>query len=168
MLVMATLPIIDWNDCLLRDLQNVPKATRAHMYAAIMMIDPFACWEDFAELLQNAGIVGVINFPPASLIERSTFGEPVDTGQELELRRMEWFASQGFKILFATSKDSEITSAERRVGSHLHGVVYLPEKTLALRTCDEMELVSVGQRGSSIRRFALWDETASTRPVHKI
>ncbi|MCK1310860.1 hypothetical protein [Bradyrhizobium sp. 45] len=35
MLVVATLPIIDWNDCLLRDFQNVSKGARRHMYAAI-------------------------------------------------------------------------------------------------------------------------------------
>jgi len=165
MLVMATLPIIDWNDCLLRDLQSVSKGTRAHMYAAIMMIDPFACWEDLAESLKNAGILGVINFPPASMVERSTAGEPVAAGQELELRRMEWFASLGFKILFVAEKDFD--SAERRLGSHLQGIVYLPEKALALRTCDEMDLVSLGQRGSSMPKFAFSDRTASRRPVRK-
>ncbi|MET4261439.1 hypothetical protein ABIC09_006407 [Bradyrhizobium sp. S3.12.5] len=165
MLVMTTLPIIDWNDCLLRDLQTVPKGRHTDIYAAIMMIDPFACWEDFAEALKNAGILGVINFPPASMIERSMAGEPVDTGQELELRRMEWFTSLGFKTLFAAAEDSEIISAERRLGSDLHGVVYLPEKALELRICDEMELVSLGQQGSSMPKFALLDETASKRPV---
>ncbi|WP_235940578.1 MULTISPECIES: hypothetical protein [Bradyrhizobium] len=167
MLVMATLPIIDWNDCLLRDLQNVSKGTRGHIYAAIMMIDPFACWEDFAESLKNAGILGVTNFPPASMIERSTAGAPVDTGQELELRRMEWFTSLGFKTLFAAAKDSEIISAERRLGSHLHGIVYLPEEALELRICNEMELVSLGQQGSSMPKFALLDAAASKRLVRK-
>ncbi|MGL3104704.1 hypothetical protein [Bradyrhizobium sp. BR 1432] len=91
LLVMATLPILDWNDCLLRDLLTLDKATSApHVYAAILMIDPFACWEDIAELLKDAGITGVANFPPASMIERSAAGVPVDAGQELELRRMEW------------------------------------------------------------------------------
>ncbi|WP_024512705.1 hypothetical protein [Bradyrhizobium sp. ARR65] len=167
MLVMATLPILDWNDSLLRDLQHAPKGKRAHIYAAIMMIDPFACWEDIAESLKNAGITGVINFPPASMIERSVTGEPVDTGQELELRRMEWFASLGFKTLFAVAKDCGITSAERRLGSHLQGIVYLPEETLALSISDEMELVRLGQHGSSIPKLTLLGGTALRRPVRK-
>ncbi|WP_407175406.1 hypothetical protein [Bradyrhizobium sp. STM 3562] len=167
MLVMATLPIVDWNESLLRDLQHVPKGTRAHLYAAIMMIDPFACWEDITESLKNAGIVGVINFPPASMIERSVTGEPVDTGQEVELQRMEWFASLGFKTLFAVAKDCEITSAERRVGSHLQGIVYLPEETLALKISDDMQLVRIGQQGSSIPKLALLGETALRRSVRK-
>ncbi|MFK4492725.1 hypothetical protein [Bradyrhizobium sp. USDA 336] len=90
MLVMATLPVIDWNNCLLRDLHIIKKRTPVPAYAAIVMIDPFACWEDFADLLKNAEITGIINFPPASILERSSGGVPVDTGQELELRRMEW------------------------------------------------------------------------------
>ncbi|WP_271575129.1 hypothetical protein [Bradyrhizobium sp. CCBAU 11361] len=60
-LVMATLPILDWNDCLLRDLLTLDQATSA-LYAAIIMIDPFACWEDRAESLKDAGITGVANF----------------------------------------------------------------------------------------------------------
>ncbi|MCK1289287.1 MULTISPECIES: hypothetical protein [unclassified Bradyrhizobium] len=166
-LVMATLPIIDWNDCLLRGLQNVSEITRAHTYAAIMMIDPFACWEDVAEALKKAGVSGVVNFPPASMIERSAAGEPVDSGQELELRRMEWFASLGFKILFAAADDAAMISAERRLGPHLHGIVYLPETALALRICDEMELARLDQQGSSIPKFALLDVTASRRPLGK-
>ncbi|MET4323486.1 hypothetical protein [Bradyrhizobium sp. RT5a] len=165
MLVMATLPIIDWNDCLLRDLKNAPKRGRAHMYAAIMMLDPFAYWDDLAELLRDAGFLGVINFPPASMIQRSTTGEPIDAGQELELRRMEWFTSLGFKSLFAAAKDSEIISAERRLGSHLHGIVDFPEEALELRIGDEMELVSLGRHGPSKPKFALLDATASKRRV---
>jgi len=48
------------------------------------------------------------------MIERSAAGAPVDAGQELELRRMEWFISLGFKALFAVASDSEIAAAEKR------------------------------------------------------
>lgn len=166
MLVMATLPVIDWNDCLLRDLR-LRKKTSVHVYAAMVMIDPFACWEDFADLLKDASISGVVNFPPASIIERPTAGMPVNTGQELELRRMEWFATLGFKLLFAATRDSEFTAAERRLGPYLEGFVHLSEEALALRICDEMELVRLGQRGSSIPKFSLLDTAASKRPVRK-
>lgn len=82
MLVMATLPVIDWNDCLLRDLRALHQKASVHVYAAMVMIDPFACWEDFADLLKDAKISGVVNFPPASIIERPTAGMPVNTGLE--------------------------------------------------------------------------------------
>ncbi|MGY8663862.1 hypothetical protein Q3C01_16040 [Bradyrhizobium sp. UFLA05-109] len=167
MLVMATLPVIDWNDCLLQDLRNLHKKMSVRAYAAIVMIDPFACWEDFAELLKEARISGVVNFPPATIIERPTAGMPVNTGPELEIRRMEWFASMGFKVLFVASRDSEIIQAESRLGSQLEGIVYLPEEALALRVCDEMELVSLGQQGSSIPKFSLLNTTAPKRPVRK-
>lgn len=167
MLVMATLPVIDWNDCLLRELHRLRKKTSVHVYAAMVMIDPFACWEDFADLLKDAGISGIVNFPPAAIIERPRAGTPVNTGMELELRRMEWFASRGFKILFAATTDSEITMAEKRLASHLEGIVYLPEEALRLRICNEMELVSLGQQGSSIPKFSLLNAMASKRPVRK-
>ncbi|MGY3610417.1 MULTISPECIES: hypothetical protein [unclassified Bradyrhizobium] len=168
MLVMATLPIIDWNDCLLRDLRTIRKRTSARVYAAMVMIDPFACWEDFADSLKDAGISGVVNFPPASMIERSIGGVPIDAGRELELRRMEWFASQGFKALFAAVNDSEITAAERRLGSHLEGIVYFPPETLKLTISEDMELISHGsEHGSSVPKLALLDGIVSKRPVRK-
>ncbi|WP_020508706.1 hypothetical protein [Bradyrhizobium sp. WSM2793] len=166
LLVMATLPILDWNDCLLRDLLTLDKATSApHVYAAILMIDPFACWEDIAESLKDAGITGVANFPPASMIERSAAGVPVDAGQELELRQVEWFTSHGFKALFAIASDSEITAAEKRLGSHLDGLIHLPAEALTRTMSEEMELVSLGQHGSSLPMFALLDGTTSKRPT---
>ncbi|WP_240538190.1 hypothetical protein [Bradyrhizobium yuanmingense] len=57
------------------------------------------------------------------MIERSAAGAPVDAGQELELRRMEWFISLGFKALFAVASDSEIAAAEKRFGSHLDELI---------------------------------------------
>jgi hypothetical protein len=159
MLVMATLPVIDWNACLLRDLRVIHKTTAAHIYAAMVMIDPFACWEDFSESLNDAGISGVVNFPPASIIEQSTAGASLDAGQELELQRMEWFGSLGFRALFATANDCEITVAESRLRSHLDGIVYLPPEALALKIDGEMELIRLSRRhGSSVPKLALSDK----------
>ncbi|MGY3622133.1 hypothetical protein [Bradyrhizobium sp. USDA 10063] len=168
MLVMATLPVVDWNDCLLRDLRTIHKRTSVRAYAAMVMIDPFACWEDLADSLNDAGIFGVINFPPASIIERSIAGVPLDAGKELELRRMEWFASLGFKALFVASNDLEITTAESRLGSHLDGIVYFPPEALTLTIGDDMELISLGSEdGSSVPKLALSDGIASKRRVRK-
>ncbi|MCG2631957.1 MULTISPECIES: hypothetical protein [Bradyrhizobium] len=167
MLVMATLPVVDWNDCLLRDLRSLDKQASIRAYAAMVMIDPFACWEDFADLLKEARISGVTNFPPASIIEQATDGMPINSGLELELRRMEWFASLGFKILFVAAKDSEITMAETRLGAHLEGIVYLPEEALARRICDEMGLISLGQQASSMPRFSFLHATTSQQTRRK-
>ncbi|WP_439373456.1 hypothetical protein [Bradyrhizobium sp. DASA03120] len=163
LLVMATLPVIDWNDSLLQDLRTIDKRTSDHVYAAIVMIDPFACWEDVAQLLNETGINGLINFPPASLIERSTTGVPIDSGQELELRRMEWFAQLGFKILYAACHRSEVATAERRLGSHLDGIVHLPEEALKLSIGKDMKLVGLDDQGSSVPTFVLLDGTGAMR-----
>lgn len=82
------------------------------------------------------------------MIERSAAGAPVDAGQELKLRRMEWFISLGFKALFAVAGDSEIAAAEKRFGSHLDELIHLPAEALTPRTSEETELVSLGQHGS--------------------
>ncbi|WP_271597930.1 MULTISPECIES: hypothetical protein [unclassified Bradyrhizobium] len=155
MLVMATLPVIDWNDCLVRDLHASPKAPPC-CYAAVVMIDPFACWEDLGDLLQDAKMTGVTNFPPASMIERTPAGVPLDSGQELELRRMEWFASRGFKVLFVAADEAKMAAAEQRLGSQLDGLVYLGSDALALSIGSDIGLVSLGfHRSSSIPRFSL-------------
>ncbi|MBB4383225.1 hypothetical protein [Bradyrhizobium sp. SBR1B] len=163
MLVMATLPIIDWNDCLLRDLRGLAKQQFVGVYAAMVMIDPFACWEDIADLLKDVGICGVINFPPASILEQPSAGIPANSGQEIELRRMEWFASLGFRMLFATARRSEMTAAETRLGSQLEGIVNMPEESFSLKVCDEMKLVSLGLQKSSIPTFSLCAAPGSKR-----
>ncbi|WP_271519360.1 hypothetical protein [Bradyrhizobium sp. CCBAU 53380] len=161
LLVMATLPVIDWNDCLLRDLRALSDKGCVHVYAAMVMIDPFACWEDFRDLLKCAGISGVVNFPPASIIEWPTVGIPLNPGREIELRRMEWFASLNFKTMFAAARESEITAAERRLSSSLQGILHVREEDLAMRIEDEMELVSGGQQELSIPKFSLSGATSS-------
>ncbi|RXH28950.1 hypothetical protein XH99_14215 [Bradyrhizobium nanningense] len=155
LLVMATLPVIDWNDCLLRDLRALSEKAGVHIYAAMVMIDPFACWEDFRDLLKAAEISGVVNFPPASIIEWPTAGAPLSPGREIELRRMEWFASLNFKTMFVAADGSEITVAERRLGSSLQGILHVREEDLAMRIEDEMELANAGQQELSIPQFSL-------------
>ncbi|MDA9491136.1 hypothetical protein XI08_19185 [Bradyrhizobium sp. CCBAU 11361] len=167
LLVMATLPVIDWNDCLLRDLRALSDKGCVHVYAAMVMIDPFACWEDFRDLLKGAGISGVVNFPPASIIEWPTVGIPLSPGREIELRRMEWFASLNFKTMFAAATESEITVAERRLSSSLQGILHVREEDLAMRIEDEMELVSGGQQELSIPQFSLSGVTSSKETGRK-
>ncbi|WP_246510614.1 hypothetical protein [Bradyrhizobium glycinis] len=167
MLVMATLPVIDWNDCLLRDLQGKPKRLGS-CYAAIVMIDPFACWEDLADLLQDAKVTGVTNFPSASMIERTPAGVPLDSGQELELRRMEWFASRGFKVLFVAPDEAKMSVAEQRLGSQLDGFVHLRSEALALSIGSDIGLVSFGFHGSSsLPKFSLEHTARPRQPLRQ-
>ncbi|SFN80650.1 hypothetical protein SAMN05216573_12247 [Bradyrhizobium sp. Rc3b] len=167
MLVMATLPVIDWNGCLLRDLQAGPKVPPS-CYAAIVMIDPFACWEDLGDLLEEAGMTGVTNFPPASMIERTPAGVPLDRGQELELRRMEWFASRGFKVLFVAADEARMTAAEQRLGSQLDGSVHVRPEALAAPIGSDIRLVSLGSHGSSsVPKFSLEHAATAQQPLRR-
>lgn len=131
-LVMATLPVIDWNDCLLQALRVRKHSTHDAAYAAMVMVDPFACWEDFVDLLQQAGIGGVINFPPASIIEQATKGGVLDAGQEVELRRLEWFGSLGFRTIFATATSQAIPAAQTRLKTCLDAILHVPPAALEI------------------------------------
>ncbi|MDF0492903.1 hypothetical protein [Bradyrhizobium yuanmingense] len=166
MLVMATLPVVDWNDCLLQSLRTIHKTTSAQVYAAMVMIDPFACWQDFVDALKDAGISGVINFPPASIIELSSAGEPHEAGQELELSRMEWFGSSGFRTMFAATCTCETTTVESRLESYLDGILYLPPEALTVPVGSDMELVHISHRqGSSAPKLALAERMVLKRPM---
>lgn len=141
-LVMATLPVIDWNDCLLQAMRVSNRSAQEAAYAAMVMVDPFACWEDFVDLLQQAGIRGVINFPPASIIEQATTSGVIDAGQEIELRRLEWFGSQGFRIIFATSNSQAIGAAQTRLKTCLDAILLVPPTALKLPIGNGIELAA--------------------------
>lgn len=140
-LAMATLPVIDWNDCLLQAL--VAGCERRHdvAYAAMVMVDPFACWEDLADLLQERGLAGVINFPPASVVEQATAAGIIDAGQEMEFRRLEWFGSLGFRTIFATSTNQVIAVAQDRLKTTLDAILYVSPAALESPVREEIELM---------------------------
>ncbi|MGX5805384.1 hypothetical protein ACWGS9_29725 [Bradyrhizobium sp. Arg314] len=139
-LVMATLPVIDWNDCLLQALRARREGRQHPAYAAMVMVDPFACWEDLADLLQETGLSGVINFPPASIVEQAAAGATIDPGQDLELRRLEWFGSLGFRTIFATSTSHVIAVAQTRLKTCLDAILYISTVAFKLPIGEELEL----------------------------
>ncbi|WP_247367930.1 hypothetical protein [Bradyrhizobium sp. 18] len=73
MLVMATLPVIDWNDCLLRDLRSLGKQTFIHAYAAMVMIDSFACWGGFCRFIKRGENLRCRKFSTC-IYHRAAFG----------------------------------------------------------------------------------------------
>ena len=123
-LVVATLPVLDWNAALLGALQTATQIDRPRCYAAMMMIDPFALWEDLADLLKSRGIQGVVNFPPALVAE----GSPISAGVEnaIEIERLRWFSDVGFKLAFAASSDEEAANAAARLPGLIEMIVRLP------------------------------------------
>ncbi|RWI16811.1 MAG: hypothetical protein EOR88_22330 [Mesorhizobium sp.] len=141
-LVMATLPVIDWNDCLLQALRTGSDGRQDNAYAAMVMVDPFACWEDLADLLQERGLSGVINFPPASVVEQATAAGTIDAGQEMEFRRLEWFGSLGFRTIFAASTNHVIAVAQDRLKTSLDAIVYVSPAALEVLIRDEIELTT--------------------------
>ncbi|WP_131802975.1 hypothetical protein [Mesorhizobium sp. ORS 3428] len=134
--------MIDWNDCLLQALRTGCEGRRELAYAAMVMVDPFACWEDFADLLQERGLSGVINFPPASVVEQATVAGTIDAGQETEFRRLEWFGSLGFRTIFATSTNHAIAVAQDRLRISLDAILYVSPAALEVPIRDEIELVA--------------------------
>ncbi|UXN57747.1 hypothetical protein [Phyllobacterium zundukense] len=97
-LIMATLPVLDWNELLQAALLDVQVPEAGASYAAVLMIDPFACWSDIAELLRKGGISRVTNFPPASFCQGAS-GQNETFGR-VEIECLEWFQNEGFEVLY--------------------------------------------------------------------
>ncbi|MGV3549637.1 hypothetical protein [Rhizobium sp.] len=127
-LVMATVPVIDWNAALTTALRQIP-AARGH-YAAVMMVDPFTLWEDLADLLKEKGITGVVNFPPASLLEGATPPTGGASENTLEMDRLKWFSDAGFKLVYAASDVKEIANTALRLEGLVDAFLHLPPSAL--------------------------------------
>lgn len=141
-LVLASLPVINWNDCLLEALRTHREKRQLSAYAAMAMVDPFACWEDFADALRDRDVTGVINFPPASVNEQPPAGGTIEPGQDLELRRLEWFGSLGFRTIFASFTSSIIPAAKERLKMSLDGILHVQPAALEISISDRLELVT--------------------------
>jgi hypothetical protein len=120
-LVMATLPILDWNAALLADLAAVDVGPAPRVCAAVLATDPFACWEDIADALRGAGVSGVSNFPSLALVDRSALADldAANLGYARELDRLAWFAGDGFHVLGIAATPDQVVEARNRLGSSL-------------------------------------------------
>ncbi|MFI0846536.1 hypothetical protein [Mesorhizobium sp. IMUNJ 23232] len=140
-LVMATLPIVDWNAVLLQALGEMDPVDGRRCYAAVMMIDPFTLWEDLADLLSNKGFAGVINFPPAVVAE----GSPASTSAEnpIEIERLKWFADSGMRLAFMATSAEEVANAEARLPGRLDAIVHMPAEKWEYPVSERIELRQV-------------------------
>lgn len=139
-MVMATLPITDWNAELHNALVEIPPRTSHRMYAAVFMTDPFTLWEDLAELLKEKGFEGVINFPPAILAEGMLSGETSGSGHTAEIDRLKWFHENGLSLAYAAASTAEIADISSRLGCLLEAVVFCPASALAHPVTERLEL----------------------------
>lgn len=137
-LVMATVPVIDWNASLTTALRQIP-ATYGH-YAAVMMLDPFTLWEDLADLLREKGITGVVNFPPASLLEGATPPTSGASESTLEIDRLKWFSDAGFRLVYAASDVKEIANTALRLEGLVNAFLHLPPSVLDVRLGERIML----------------------------
>jgi hypothetical protein len=137
-LVMATVPVIDWNAALTTALRQMP-AAHGH-YAAVMMVDPFILWEDLADLLKEKGITGVVNFPPASLLEGATPPTGGASENALEMDRLKWFSDAGFRLVYAASDLKEIANTALRLEGLVDAFLQLPPSALDIRLSERIVL----------------------------
>jgi hypothetical protein len=138
-IVMATLPILDWNAELFRALGDVTSVGH-RCYAAVLMIDPFTLWEDLADLLKYRGFAGVVNFPPASLVEGVQSTGPEGAVNTLEIDRMRWFHDAGLGIVHTGSSKKEMADVSYRLADLLDGTIYFPPEALSRRVDARIEL----------------------------
>ncbi|MDC9811079.1 hypothetical protein [Rhizobium binxianense] len=161
-IVMATLPVIDWNAELFRALSDVTSVGN-RCYAAVLMIDPFTLWEDLADLLKERGFAGVVNFPPASLVEGVQSAGSA-SGNTLEIDRMKWFHDYGLGIVHTGSSRLEMADVGNRLADLLDGVIYFPPDALSRRIAPRMDLEAVVE--ADFFPASLWSfKTAPVSPV---
>lgn len=139
-LVLATLPVVDWNSELVKGLRELERPVGPNCYAAVMMIDPFTLWEDLGDLLAERGFAGVVNFPPASLLEVKQVQTSADEGNTIEIDRMKWFHDIGFGLVYAASRVEEIRNVEQRLSGLLEAMVNVPVSSLRQPISDNLEL----------------------------
>ncbi|WP_285170143.1 hypothetical protein [Rhizobium sp. CNPSo 3464] len=159
-IVMATLPILDWNAELFRALDRVTSVGN-RCYAAVLMIDPFTLWEDLADSLKYKGFAGVVNFPPASLVEGVQ--SAVDAGNTLEIDRMKWFHDTGLGIIHTGSSRVEMADVSNRLADILDGMIYFPPDALARPVAARMNLEPIAQAG--FFPASVWSLTSARSPV---
>ncbi len=138
-IVMATLPVLDWNAELFRALGDVTSVGN-RCYAAVLLIDPFTLWEDLADLLKEKGFAGVVNFPPASLVDGVQPTSSACAGNTLEIDRLKWFHDAGLRIVHTGSSRNEMVDAGGRLGDLLDGLIYFPPEALSRQVAARMEL----------------------------
>jgi hypothetical protein len=139
-LVLATLPILDWNSDLMEAVERLDGPVRPNCYAAVMMIDPFILWEDLGDLLLKRGFAGVTNFPPASLLEVQQSHISTDLGNSIEVDRMKWFHDVGFRLVYTATEPGELKYIQLRLSGLLDAIVNVPTTTLELPISDDMPL----------------------------
>ncbi|MBB4010465.1 phosphoenolpyruvate hydrolase family protein [Allorhizobium taibaishanense] len=146
-LVMATLPLVDWNAELVNALGDVTSARGKRCYAAVLMVDPFTLWEDLTDLLKKKGFAGVVNFPPASLVEGVQSAESSGATNTLEIDRMKWFHDTGLGIVHAASSKKEMADVSNRLADLLDGMIYFPPEALSRRVAARMDLEPIAEAG---------------------
>lgn len=139
-LVLATLPVLDWNAELMNALRTTVSPARPNCYAAVMMIDPFPLWEDLGDLLIDQGFAGVVNFPPASLVEVKQGQSSPQEGNTIEIDRMKWFHEIGLGLVYAASRTEEISTIELRLSGLLDAIVSVPVSSLHLPISESLLL----------------------------
>lgn len=165
-LVMATLPIVDWNAVLLQALGEMDPVDGRRCYAAVLMIDPFTLWDDLADLLSNKGFAGVVNFPPAVIAEG--FPASVDVENAIEIERLKWFADSGLRLAFTATSAEEVANAEARLPGRLDAIVHMPAESWEHPVSERIELRQAASKGAS-SALPVWalatDDSSTATPV---
>lgn len=159
-LVMATLPIVDWNAALLQALGEMDPVAGRRCYAAVLMIDPFTLWDDLADLLSSKGFAGVVNFPPAVIAEG--FPAAISVENAIEIERLKWFADSGLRLAFTATSAEEVANAEARLPGRLDAMVYMPAESWEHPVSERLELRQAASKGafSGLPVWALASDTA--------
>ncbi|MER8758094.1 hypothetical protein NKH69_20815 [Mesorhizobium sp. M0976] len=99
------------------------------------------------------GVCGVVNFPPAALVETSSEAGSEEHLNAAELERMRWFAENGFAlVLTSTTRD---VAAGKLLQKKLDAILHVPALGLSCPIASVIPLVRLDEMGSELDVWSL-------------
>ncbi len=113
----VSFPFANLNDRTAQFIRTLPEAQERPTYCAVFALDPFTQWKPLLDLVGNAGIRGICNFPPLPRFgkEEQEALEASGFSFERELEFMGEIASRGFDIAVMCNSERDVRQARDRL-----------------------------------------------------
>lgn len=129
---VVSFPFANLNDQTAQFLRTLPEAQERPTYCAIFALDPFTQWKALLDLVGNAGIRGICNFPPLPRFgkQEQEALEASGFSFERELELLGEIASRGFDIAVMCNSRGDVRQARDRLDGLTRVFCLVPKSTL--------------------------------------
>lgn len=129
---VVSFPFANLNEQTAQFIRTLPEARERATYCAIFALDPFTQWKPLLDLVSNAGIRGICNFPPLPRFgkEEQEALEASGFSFERELELLGEIASRGFDIAVMCNSKRDVRQARDRLDGLTRVFCLVPKSTL--------------------------------------